>query len=45
MLSEPALTCAPIDDFYRELLGMRFYSEATERALRNLVAAAGQMRA
>jgi pimeloyl-ACP methyl ester carboxylesterase len=32
MFSEPALTCAPIDDFYRELLGMRFYSEATERA-------------
>jgi pimeloyl-ACP methyl ester carboxylesterase len=32
MFSEPALTCAPIDDFNRELLGMRFYSEATERA-------------
>src|SRR5258707_991115 len=32
MFSEPALTCAPLDDFFRELLGMRFYSEATERA-------------
>ena len=32
MFSEPALTCAPLDDFSRELLGMRFYSEATERA-------------
>jgi pimeloyl-ACP methyl ester carboxylesterase len=32
MFSEPALTCAPIDNFVRELLGMRFYSEATERA-------------
>jgi pimeloyl-ACP methyl ester carboxylesterase len=32
MFSEPALTCAPIDNFARELLGMRFYSEATERA-------------
>jgi len=30
--SEPALTCAPADDFARELLGLRFYSEATERA-------------
>ena len=30
--SEPALTCASIDDFARELLGLRFYSEATERA-------------
>ena len=29
--SEPALTCASIDDFARELLGLRFYSEATER--------------
>jgi pimeloyl-ACP methyl ester carboxylesterase len=32
MFSEPALTCAPIDNFNRELLSMRFYSEATERA-------------
>jgi pimeloyl-ACP methyl ester carboxylesterase len=32
MFSEPALTCASIDDFNRELLGRRFYSEATERA-------------
>lgn len=32
MFSQPALTCAPIDDFNRALLGMRFYSEATERA-------------
>ena len=32
MFSEPALTCATIDNFARELLGMRFYSEATERA-------------
>ena len=32
MFSEPALTCAPIDDFARVLLGLRFYSEATERA-------------
>jgi pimeloyl-ACP methyl ester carboxylesterase len=32
MFSEPALTCAPADDFARELLGLRFYSEATERA-------------
>ncbi len=32
MFSEPALTCASIDDFNRELLGLRFYSEATERA-------------
>jgi pimeloyl-ACP methyl ester carboxylesterase len=32
MFSEPALTCAPIDDFARELLGLRFYSEATKRA-------------
>src|SRR5882672_8336861 len=32
MFSEPALTCAAIDDFNRELLGLRFYSEATERA-------------
>jgi pimeloyl-ACP methyl ester carboxylesterase len=31
-LSEPALTCASIDDFNRELLGLRFYSEATKRA-------------
>ena len=32
MFSEPALTCASIDDFARELLGLRFYSGATERA-------------
>jgi pimeloyl-ACP methyl ester carboxylesterase len=32
MFSEPALTCAPADDFARELLSLRFYSEATERA-------------
>src|SRR5262245_60955201 len=30
--SEPALTCAASDDFARELLGLRFYSEATKRA-------------
>jgi pimeloyl-ACP methyl ester carboxylesterase len=32
MFSEPALTCAPLDDFARRLLGLRFYSAATERA-------------
>ena len=32
MFSEPALTCAANDDLSRELLGMRFYSEATKRA-------------
>src|SRR5499427_279462 len=32
MFSEPALTCPRLDDFFRELLGMRFYSEATKRA-------------
>src|SRR5262245_46574678 len=32
MFSEPALTCAAIDDFARELLHLRFYSEATKRA-------------
>ena len=32
MFSEPALTCAAADDFARELLGLRFYSEATKRA-------------
>ena len=32
MFSEPALTCAASDDFSRQLLGMRFYSEATKRA-------------
>jgi hypothetical protein len=32
MFSEPALTCASIDNFARELLGLRFYSEATKRA-------------
>ncbi len=31
MFSEPALTCAAIDDFARQLLGLRFYSEATKR--------------
>ena len=32
MLSEPALTCAASDNFSRELLGLRVYSEATKRA-------------
>ena len=32
MFSEPALTCAASDDFARELVGLRFYSEATKRA-------------
>ncbi|MGB8565420.1 MAG: hypothetical protein WCD83_18715, partial [Pseudolabrys sp.] len=32
MFSEPALTCAAVDDFARELLSLRFYSEATKRA-------------
>ena len=32
MFSEPALTCAADDDFARELLALRFYSEATKRA-------------
>jgi len=32
MFSQPALTCAASDDFARKLLGLRFYSEATERA-------------
>src|SRR6478752_1027354 len=32
MFSEPALTCASIDNFARELLALRFYSEATKRA-------------
>jgi pimeloyl-ACP methyl ester carboxylesterase len=32
MFSEPALTCAAEDNFARELLGLRFYSEATKRA-------------
>jgi hypothetical protein len=32
MFSEPALTCVSIDNFARELLGLRFYSEATKRA-------------
>jgi pimeloyl-ACP methyl ester carboxylesterase len=32
MFSEPALTCPSIDDFARVALGLRFYSEATERA-------------
>jgi pimeloyl-ACP methyl ester carboxylesterase len=30
-LSIPALTCAAIDDFARELLGLRFYSASTKR--------------
>jgi pimeloyl-ACP methyl ester carboxylesterase len=30
-LSEPALTCPSIDDFDREHLGLRFYSQATKR--------------
>ena len=32
MFSEPALTCVAADDFARELLGLRFYSEAAKRA-------------
>jgi len=32
MFSEPALTCAASDEFSRELLDLRFYSEATKRA-------------
>ena len=32
MFSEPALTCVAPDNFARELLGLRFYSEATKRA-------------
>ncbi len=32
MFSQPALTCASIDDFARTALGLRFYSEATKRA-------------
>ena len=32
MFSEPALTCASIDEFNRALLGLPFYSEATKRA-------------
>ena len=32
MFSQPALTCASADDFDRKLLGLRFYSAATERA-------------
>jgi pimeloyl-ACP methyl ester carboxylesterase len=32
MFSEPALTCVANDDFARELLGLRFYYEATKRA-------------
>ena len=31
-LSIPALTCAPIDDFARQLLGLRFYSRSTKLA-------------
>lgn len=30
--SQPALICAASNDFARQLLGMRFYSEATKRA-------------
>ncbi len=30
--SQPALTCAATNDFARELLGLRFYSESTKRA-------------
>lgn len=30
--SKPALICAATNDFARELLGLRFYSEATKRA-------------
>ncbi|MGC2408872.1 MAG: alpha/beta fold hydrolase [Methyloceanibacter sp.] len=30
--SEPALSCASIDEFNRELLGLRFYAESTKRA-------------
>lgn len=30
--SKPALTCAATNDFARELLGMRFYSETTKHA-------------
>ena len=32
MFSEPALTCVAPDKFARELLGLRYYSEATKRA-------------
>jgi pimeloyl-ACP methyl ester carboxylesterase len=32
MFSEPALTCVSNDNFARELLGLRYYSEATKRA-------------
>jgi pimeloyl-ACP methyl ester carboxylesterase len=32
MFSEPALICVSFDKFARELLGLRFYSEATKRA-------------
>jgi pimeloyl-ACP methyl ester carboxylesterase len=32
MFSEPALTCAAADNFARELLGLRFYCDATKRA-------------
>jgi pimeloyl-ACP methyl ester carboxylesterase len=32
MFSEPALTCSSVDNFARELLGLRFYSETTKRA-------------
>jgi len=32
MFSRPALTCKSIDDFNRELIGFRFYSDATARA-------------
>ena len=32
MFTEPWLACASADDFARDLLGLRFYSEATKRA-------------
>jgi hypothetical protein len=32
MFSEPALTCPSMDDFARELLGLRFYPGAPDRA-------------
>ncbi len=31
-LSDPALTCPSIDDFTHALLGLRFYSQSTQRA-------------
>jgi pimeloyl-ACP methyl ester carboxylesterase len=32
MFSQPALTCPSVDQFFRTLLGLRFYSAETERA-------------